>query len=65
MAEVTEDQFRLLAEIQRLARIMKLSGSVRDQAFQDAQSRLTQMLNQLSASPTVIDRSAGGGGILA
>lgn len=57
MPEITDDQFRVLAEIQDLARTMKLCGSVHEPAFQEAQAALTMALNRLASLSTVRDRS--------
>jgi hypothetical protein len=66
MPEISDDQFRALAEIQALGRVMKGCSSIHEPAFQQAQTALTMALNRLSSLPTVRDRSqnrAGSGGI--
>ncbi len=60
MPEISDDQFRVLAEIQTLARVMKRCSSVQDPEFQRAQSALSMALNRLSRLPTLRDRSASG-----
>lgn len=60
MPEISDDQFRLLAEIQHLARAMKQCSNIHEPEFQQAQAALTMALNRLSSLPTVRDRASGG-----
>jgi hypothetical protein len=60
MPEITEDQFRVLAEIQNLGRVMKHCGSIHEPEFKAAQAALTMALNRLASLPTVRDRSISG-----
>jgi hypothetical protein len=66
MPEISDDQFRVLAEIQALGRVMKRCGSIHEPEFKAAQTALTMALNRLASLPTVSDRSVrgvGSGGI--
>jgi hypothetical protein len=66
MPDISDDQFRALAEIQALGRVMKSCSSIHEAEFKQAQTALTMALNRLSSLPTVRDRSlnsVGSGGI--
>jgi hypothetical protein len=65
MPEISDDQFRALAEIQDLGRLMKRCSSIHEPEFKQAQTALTMALNRLASLPTVRDRSRLGtaGGI--
>jgi hypothetical protein len=63
MPEISDEHFRVMAEIQGLARVMKRCSSVHEAEFRQAQAALTMALNRLSSLPTLRDRSASRGGI--
>jgi hypothetical protein len=57
MPDISDDQFRLLAEIQHLGRVMKRCVSVHEPQFAEAQNALSMAINRLASLPTVRDRS--------
>ncbi len=57
MPEIGEEEFRLLAEMQLLGRIMRRCGSVHDAEFERAQAALAKAINRLASLATLRDRS--------
>jgi hypothetical protein len=62
MPDISDDQFRVLAEMQALGRIMKRCVSVHEPEFVEAQTALTMAINRLASLPTVSDRTLSGDG---
>jgi hypothetical protein len=62
VADIGEEPFQLLGEIQNLGRIMRRCASVHDPEFIAAQTALARAINRLASLPTLRDRSLPGGG---